>query len=108
MRQPMFCANVLPHMMARDALEARGRRGMFGSIVVGTDGSDTAKEAVRQATELARAVDATLNVVSAYEPVPEGRLRHERQNAPAELEWSINAREDVEATLSAAAEGIEA
>ena len=24
-------------------------RGMYGSIVVGTDGSDTAKEAVRQA-----------------------------------------------------------
>jgi nucleotide-binding universal stress UspA family protein len=81
---------------------------MFGSIVVGTDGSDTAKEAVRQATELAQAVDATLNVVSAYEPVPEGRLRHERQDAPADLEWSINAREDVEATLSAAAEVIEA
>jgi nucleotide-binding universal stress UspA family protein len=51
---------------------------MFGSIVVGTDGSDTAKEAVRQATELAQAVDATLNVVSAYEPVPEGRLRSGR------------------------------
>ena len=27
---------------------------MFASIVVGTDGSDTAKEAVRQATELAQ------------------------------------------------------
>jgi nucleotide-binding universal stress UspA family protein len=81
---------------------------MFGSIVVGTDGSDTAQEAVRQATELARTVDAQLNVVSAYEPVPEGRLRHERQDAPAELEWSINPREDVEATLAQAAEGIEA
>jgi nucleotide-binding universal stress UspA family protein len=81
---------------------------MFGSIVVGTDGSDTAKEAVRQATELAQAVAATLNLVSAYEPVPEGRLRHERQEAPADLQWSINAREDVEATLSHAAEGIEA
>ena len=26
---------------------------MFGSIVVGTDGSETARQAVRQATELA-------------------------------------------------------
>jgi len=29
---------------------------MFGSIVVGTDGSNTAQEAVRQASELARAL----------------------------------------------------
>jgi len=39
---------------------------MFGSIVVGTDGSDTAKEAVRQAVELAKAVGAELLVVSAF------------------------------------------
>ena len=34
---------------------------MFGSIVVGTDGSDTAKEAVRQATELAKALGAKVH-----------------------------------------------
>jgi nucleotide-binding universal stress UspA family protein len=79
---------------------------MFGSIVVGTDGSDTAKEAVRQATELAKSLGASLHVVSAYEPVPEGRLRSERQGAPEDLQWSINPREDVEATLNAAAEEI--
>jgi nucleotide-binding universal stress UspA family protein len=39
---------------------------MFGSIVVGTDGSDTASEAVRQAVELAKAVGAELLVVSAF------------------------------------------
>ena len=33
-------------------------------------GSDTATEAVRQAVELARALDAKLELVSAYEPVP--------------------------------------
>jgi nucleotide-binding universal stress UspA family protein len=79
---------------------------MFGSIVVGTDGSDTAKEAVRQAMELAKSLGSQVNVVSAYEPVPEGRLRQERQEVPADVEWSINPREDVETTLSAAAEGI--
>jgi nucleotide-binding universal stress UspA family protein len=52
---------------------------MIGSIVVGTDGSDTAKEAVRQATEFAKALDAKLHLVSAYEPIGEGRLREERQ-----------------------------
>ena len=39
---------------------------MFDSIVVGTDGSDTANEAVRQAVELAKAVGAELLVVSAF------------------------------------------
>jgi nucleotide-binding universal stress UspA family protein len=81
---------------------------LFGSIVVGTDGSDTAKEAVRQATELAASVSARLFVVSAYEPVPEGRLRAERKDAPDDLQWSINPREDVEATLSEAGEAIKA
>lgn len=79
---------------------------MFSSIVVGTDGSETAKEAVRQATELAKEVGARLHVVSAYEPVPQGRLRAERKDAPPDLEWSINPREDVEATLSEAADSI--
>ena len=50
---------------------------MYGSIVVGTDGSDTAKEAVRQASELAKAVGGRVLLVSAYEPVPESRLRQE-------------------------------
>jgi nucleotide-binding universal stress UspA family protein len=35
-------------------------------IVVGTDGSDTANEAVRQAIELARKLDASLHLVTAY------------------------------------------
>ena len=72
---------------------------MFGSIVVGTDGSATAQEAVRQATELARALGAKVYLVSAYEPVPEGRLRDERQGVPADLQWMVNPREDVEETL---------
>jgi nucleotide-binding universal stress UspA family protein len=41
---------------------------MFGSIVVGTDGSDTATEAVRQSVELAGAVGARLLIVGAYQP----------------------------------------
>ncbi len=72
---------------------------MFGSIVVGTDGSDTAGEAVRQASELARTVGASIHLVSAYEPVSNQRLRDERQQAPGDLEWMVHAREDVERTL---------
>jgi nucleotide-binding universal stress UspA family protein len=76
---------------------------MFKSIVVGTDGSDTANQAVRQAVDLARAVGAKLELVSAYEPVPAQRLSEERRQAPEDLQWAINPREDVDATLEAAA-----
>jgi nucleotide-binding universal stress UspA family protein len=76
---------------------------MFKSIVVGTDGSETATQAVRQATDLARAVGAKLELVSAYEPVPSQRLNQERRQAPEDLQWAISPREDVDATLEAAA-----
>jgi nucleotide-binding universal stress UspA family protein len=77
---------------------------VFGSIVVGTDGSDTAREAVRQAIELAQLAGATLEIVSAYEPVSASRLREEATEVPRDLQWSVNAREDVDATLHEVAE----
>jgi nucleotide-binding universal stress UspA family protein len=44
---------------------------MFETIVVGTDGSETATEAVRQATALARSLGAgaRLHLVTAYRPI---------------------------------------
>jgi nucleotide-binding universal stress UspA family protein len=42
---------------------------MSEAIVVGTDGSDTAKQAVAEAVRLAKALDAELHVVTAFEPV---------------------------------------
>ncbi len=48
---------------------------MFRSIVVGTDGSDTAGQAVRQAVDLAKSVGATVELGSADEPVPHQRRR---------------------------------
>ncbi|HEX4733511.1 MAG TPA: universal stress protein [Thermoleophilaceae bacterium] len=81
---------------------------MYGSIVVGTDGSDTAKEAVRQATELAKAVGGRILLVSAYEPVPESRLRQEASDVPADVSWMVNPREDVQGVLDDAAERIKA
>src|SRR5215203_4091120 len=81
---------------------------MFGSIVVGTDGSETANEAVRQATELAKATGASVDLVSAYEPVSNQRLREEKREAPEDLQWAVNEREDVDATLNEAAEQLRA
>ncbi|HLM85673.1 MAG TPA: universal stress protein [Solirubrobacteraceae bacterium] len=44
---------------------------MFNTIVVGTDGSDTATQAVREAVDMAKAVGATLELVSASAAVSE-------------------------------------
>jgi nucleotide-binding universal stress UspA family protein len=77
---------------------------VFGSMVVGTDGSETAGEAVRQATELAVRLGAVVHLVSAYEPVPERRLQEERRHVPGDLQWMVHARADVAATLERAAE----
>jgi nucleotide-binding universal stress UspA family protein len=79
---------------------------MFGSIVVGTDGSETAAKAVRQAADLAKRIGASVDLVSAYEPVSSTRLREEQRDAPGDLQWMVNPREDVDATLQEAAEAV--
>jgi nucleotide-binding universal stress UspA family protein len=79
--------------------------GLFERIVVGTDGSDTAAEAVRQATELARATEAKLEVVSAFDPVPADRLREEQAEVPGDVAHAVGPTEDVNVVLEAAAGG---
>ena len=76
---------------------------MFGSIVVGTDGSDTAKEAVRQAVELARSVGAELLLVSAYQPVSRVSVNRETAQMTEDVQWMVSAREDVASLLDEAA-----
>ena len=76
---------------------------MFERIVVGTDGSDTASEAVRHATALAKATGGSLDVVSAFEPVAEERLREEAAEVPGDVAHGIGPREDVNVALEAAA-----
>jgi nucleotide-binding universal stress UspA family protein len=79
---------------------------VFRSIVVGTDGSETAQKAVDAAVELARLSGAQLEIVSAYEPVSRARLRDEKRQVPADLQWMVNPREEVDATLADAAERV--
>ena len=62
---------------------------LFERIVVGTDGSDTAAEAVRQAIELAKVTGASLEIVSAFEPVPQQRLREEQAELPGDVAYAI-------------------
>jgi len=79
---------------------------VFGSIVVGTDGSPNADEAVRQAAALAAALGARVHLVCVYEPVPSreraggdkpGDIAHEESG------WLLRPREAVEETLEEAA-----
>ena len=87
--------------------------GLFKRIVVGTDGSETASEAVRQAIELAQVSEARLDIVAAFEPVPPSRLREEKGELPGDVQYGAGPREDVNVTLDGAVgkakqEGVEA
>ena len=75
---------------------------MFTSILVGTDGSETAHTALLRAIDLAAGLGARLQIVSAYEPVSDQRLRGEEVNVPADLQWMINPHDDVLALLEQA------
>jgi nucleotide-binding universal stress UspA family protein len=85
----------------------------FEKIVVGTDGSETAEEAVRQAAVLAKLAGGRLEVVSALEPVPALRTTGEKVSAPGDVQHEFGPREDVNFVLEkalriAAGEGVEA
>jgi nucleotide-binding universal stress UspA family protein len=77
---------------------------MIRSIVVGTDGSDTARKAVQEAADLAVQVGAAMDIVSAYAPVSNQRLKDEARQAPEDVQWMVTAREDVAAKLREAKE----
>jgi nucleotide-binding universal stress UspA family protein len=74
---------------------------MFASILVGTDGSETAQTAVRRAIELAAGLPARLQIVTAYEPVADQRLRGQVE-ATEDVQWLINPHQDAVALLEQA------
>jgi nucleotide-binding universal stress UspA family protein len=77
---------------------------MFESIVVATDGSETASEAVRQAAQLAGALGARVHLVCVYEPVPSVQDGEGGTDVQSESGWVLHPRDAVDATLAAAAE----
>ena len=77
---------------------------MFHVIVVGTDDSDTAAEAVRQATGLAKLHGARLHIVTAYQPVLTANTEAARQKLPEELRWMVSPGEQADALLRHAVE----
>jgi nucleotide-binding universal stress UspA family protein len=75
---------------------------VFTRIVVGTDGSDTAGQAVKQAIELARLTGAQVGIVSAYSSSAARRAESD-PGAPADVQYELGPREDVNIVLDAAA-----
>jgi nucleotide-binding universal stress UspA family protein len=53
--------------------------GVLETIVVGTDGSDTAAKAVEEAAQLAGATGAVLHIVTAFEPLRGDRFSPDAQ-----------------------------
>jgi nucleotide-binding universal stress UspA family protein len=86
---------------------------MFGRIVVGTDGSETASHAVNEASDLAKQTGSRLDIVTAFEPIPAERLRQEgKVDVPGDVQYAFNPNEDANVTLDNAAgparsEGVE-
>jgi nucleotide-binding universal stress UspA family protein len=67
---------------------------------------------VRQAVDLAKMAGAQLSIVSAYAPLSERQVKEEQAAAPADVQYEIGPRENVNLVLNAAAaaaktEGIE-
>ena len=74
----------------------------WSTIVVGTDGSDTAARAVNHAAELAATTDATLVVVTAYSD--DGERNRDTAAAPDDVQWALTASAGAEELARAGAE----
>jgi nucleotide-binding universal stress UspA family protein len=67
----------------------------YSSIVVGTDGSETAELAVRHAGQLAKDHAARLVVVTAYEPRDDALVK-ETEGVPDDIRWALTDRVQAE------------
>jgi nucleotide-binding universal stress UspA family protein len=75
---------------------------MFNSIVVGTDGSPTATEAVKRAAALAAGWGVPLHVVSAHTPSP-AKVAVGRASVPEAAAWAPDPDFKVDSVLDKAA-----
>ena len=73
----------------------------YRNVVVGTDGSETAERAVREAARVASAFGARLTIVTAFSRNPAAEARAQ-SDVPEDLQWAIT---DVHAADERAARG---
>lgn len=74
----------------------------MNAIVVGTDGSDTAQQALREAGDIAKSTGAKLHIVSAYVPAVATRLGGS-QSDPERGAWMVGPDVQVDTVLDQAA-----
>jgi nucleotide-binding universal stress UspA family protein len=80
---------------------------MIESIVVGTDGSETAAMAVRAAAELASGMGARVHVVSAFQPLSGAKVGGGAPG-PEASQWGVGPRMEVDSLLEQAAGAVRA
>lgn len=73
----------------------------YRSILVGTDGSETASEAVRHAARLAAATGARLTIATGYTPDP-AAVERAQAEAPEDIRWRITDSAAAEEKVAAA------
>lgn len=86
---------------------------MFTTIVVGTDGSATADDAVTKAGQLAKLTGAALHIVTAFRPVTELVVNPEFAALPVDVQSLVDPHADAQQIAGAAvarlaAKGVEA
>ena len=77
---------------------------MLNTIAVGTDGSDTASDAVAAAIDLADQSNARLVVITSYQRAGEGPVVWEDPETPEELRWTTTVGGEVETIVNQAAD----
>lgn len=73
---------------------------MYRHVLVGTDGSDTATEAIRHAAALAAAAEARLTVMTAFTEPDAGQLARLQSDLPEELRWQVTGAAQAEETAT--------
>lgn len=61
----------------------------YRSVLVGTDGSESAERAVEHAAELAKACGARLTILTAFAPHAPDDIQRAQAEAPADLRWML-------------------
>ena len=70
----------------------------MNSIVVGTDGSETAALAVREAADIARSLGAHVHIVSVFQPLSGVRVAG-AASVPERAEWAVGPSSGVQSLL---------
>ncbi len=86
-----------------DNPEIERNEAVFSTIVVGTDGSPDAEQALRTATEFAKLnPDTKIHVVAAFHPMSQAQLRAIANSLPDEFRSMIHGAMHVESILDSA------